>query len=691
MEIMDNKISIICKIKRAVVLSLLTAAVVFVLTACGKTDGANDEKYYKIYFGLNDAQTGTQLISKEEAADTIRALITDKEMGYTEYTAHGAYVEDGMLHENDALVYLMIFAKKEDVDALAAEVKETLHLKSVLVEESASAFSFVESDETNVTNVSDDLDVPDESAAPQDIVILYTNDVHCAVDDNIGYAGLAAYKKYMEEQTSYVTLVDCGDAIQGNAIGMVSEGGYPVEIMKQAGYDLAILGNHEFDYGMERLAELIEGSGVQYVDCNIRYSGKEENALEAVEPYHIVSYGDTDIGFIGVCTPENITDSTPANFMDESGQFVYDFYGGEDGNELYGKVQEAVDECLAKGADYIVVLSHLGDDEGSAPFRSLDLIENTKGIDAVLDGHSHSVIPCQVIKNKDGDETLLSSTGTELNNIGQLVITPGGMITASLISGYSEKDEEMERYIGKIQSRFEEDMNQVLAHSDTMLSISSEEGVRIVRSRETNIGDLCADAYRVVSGADIAFINGGGIRADLPAGDITYGDLVAVHPYGNALCMAKVSGQEILDALEMAYRFVLPQTSDNGNAVGENGGFLQVSGLTFTIDTSVESSVVLDENGMFVSCGDVRRVKEVKVLQKDRSYAPLAPDKTYTLASQNYLMKQGGDGLAMFMDNPLLIDEGMLDYQVLVTYVRDYLGGTVGSEYGSPQGRILVE
>lgn len=525
----------------------------------------------------------------------------------------------------------------------------------------------------------------------QDIVILYTNDVHCAVDDNIGYAGLAAYKKYVERQTSYVTLVDCGDAIQGNAVGLISEGGYPAEIMEQAEYDLAILGNHEFDYGMERLAELIQKSGVQYIDCNIRYSGGGKSALEALEPYHIVSYGDADIAFIGVRTPENLTDSTPAYFMDESGQFVYDFYGGGDGTALYEKVQETVDECLGKGADYVILLSHLGDDESSAPFRSIDVIENTRGVDVVLDGHSHSVIPSRIVENKDGVEVLLSSTGTELNNIGQLMITPGGMITASLISGYAEKDEEMEQYIGEIQSRFEADMSQVLAHSNTALSISSEDGIRIVRSRETNIGDLCADAYRIVSGADIAFANGGGIRADLLAGDITYEDLLAVYPYGNTLCVAKVNGQEILDALEMAYRIVLPQTSENGNAVGENGGFLQVSGLTFTIDTSVESSVVLDENGMFVSCGDTRRVKDVNVLQKDGSYASLASDKTYTLASHNYMIKQGGDGLVMFMDNELLIDEGMLDYQALVIYIRDYLGGTVGSEYESPQGRILVE
>lgn len=524
-----------------------------------------------------------------------------------------------------------------------------------------------------------------------DIVILYTNDVHCAVDGQTGYAGLADYQKKMEEKTPYVTLVDCGDAIQGDAIGMVSQGEYPVEIMNKTGYDFAVPGNHEFDYGMEQLAALIQNADATYLGCNIAYTGTADNALEAVEAYQIVSYGDTDVAFVGVCTPENITSSTPAYFMNEDREFVYDFYGGADGTRMYDKVQETVDTCREKGADYVIVLSHLGDDEDSAPFRSTDLIAHTQGVDVVLDGHSHSVIPCRMVQDKNGGEVLLSSTGTELANIGQLMITPDGNMMTGLIADYAGKDEEMSGYIAKLQGRFEDTMNRVTAHSDVPLSISSGDGVRLVRTRETGIGDFCADAYRAVSGADIAFVNGGGIRADLPEGDITYGDMVAVHPYGNTLCVAKVSGQEILDALEVSVRAVQPETSDGKNAVGENGGFLQVSGIKFTVDTSVASSVVLDDNEMFLSCGDTRRVRDVQVLQKDGSYAPLDADKEYTLASHNYLLKAGGDGYNMFMDNELLLDDGMADYQVLMNYIDGQLGGSIGAQYSEPQGRIVVE
>lgn len=524
----------------------------------------------------------------------------------------------------------------------------------------------------------------------EDIVILYTNDVHCAVDADIGYAGLAAYKDWVKEKTPYVALVDCGDALQGDAIGTVSQGEYLVDIMNQVGYDFAVLGNHEFDYGMEQLSTLLEKAEAQYLGCNIRYTGEGNSVVSSLKPYEIISYGDTDVAFVGVSTPESIVKSTPAYFMDESGEFVYDFYGGS-GEELYAQVQETVDECRKEGADYVVALAHLGDDEASAPFRSTDLIAGTSGIDAVLDGHSHSVLPCDVVENKDGDKVLLSSTGTGLANIGQLVITADGNLSAGLIGDFPDRDTETASFVKGIQSQYEAELEQVVTHTDVSLTTVSESGIRLIRSRETNLGDLCADAYRTIAGADIAFANGGGIRADMEAGDITYGDIIAVHPYGNTLCVAEATGQEILDALEMASRSTMAETDDGGDALGENGGFLQVSGLKYTVDTSIPSTVEVDEAGMFISCGENRRVKDVQVMQKDGSYAPIDPDKTYTLASHNYLIKQGGDGLNMFMDNTLTMNEGMLDYQVLITYITDHLGGTVGSDYAQPQGRITVK
>lgn len=521
-----------------------------------------------------------------------------------------------------------------------------------------------------------------------DIIVLFTNDVHCGIDEDIGYAGLAAYKKSAEAKTPYTVLVDCGDSVQGDIIGTVSRGEYPAKIMDKVGYDLAVLGNHEFDYGMERLAELMEQSGAEYLACNIGYLGEGKNAIDSIKSYSIKEFGKTKVAFIGICTPETVTTSTPSTFMNENGEFVYDFYSSKDGSGLYDKVQQTVDECKENGADYVIALAHLGTDKSFSPFCSIDVAENTTGIDVILDGHSHSVIPCQVVRNKNGNDVLISSTGTKLNNIGQLVITPSGNIMAGLISDYQFEDNDVSAYIQEIKSLFETDMERAAAKSEIDLPIS-ENGIRIVRSRETGIGNLCADAFRVASGADIALINGGGIRADLHSGEIKYGDIISVMPYGNSLCCVKASGQEILDALEAASRDVKPEISDGESAVGENGGFLQVSGLKYTIDTSIPSTVELDENGMFISVDGKRRVKDVLVLVNGE-YTPIVPDNIYTVASHNYLIKEGGDGLNMFTNNELVIDEGMIDSQVLITYINEQLSGIIPMKYGAPQGRITI-
>lgn len=527
------------------------------------------------------------------------------------------------------------------------------------------------------------------SREQKDIVILYTNDVHCGIEENIGYAGLVSYKESVQESTPYVTLVDCGDAVQGEFIGLTSEGSYIVDIMNEAGYDFAVLGNHEFDYGMERLGQLIKLSDAKYLGCNIQYTGQNENKLQDIKPYDIVKYGKTKVAFIGVTTPESTSSSTPTYFM-EDGEYVYGFCSGDNGNALYECVQNYVDECRQQGADYVIVLAHLGDGEEYAPYSSNDLIKATEGIDVVLDGHAHSVIAAQIEKNRNGEEVLLSSTGTKFANIGRLTITADGKISTELISDYTEKDERIQTYIDVIQATYEEDLKEVVANSEVVLSGFSGEGIRLVRNRETTIGNFCADAYRYVAKSDIALVNGGGIRADLPIGDITYEDLFEVHPFGNTLCMVEATGQEILDCLEMCYRMVLPDVSDGENAIGEDGGFQQVSGIKFWVDTSIESSVVVDENELFVSVDGERRVKDVLVLNDNGEYEPLDVNAVYTVASHNYLLKESGSGCPMFTDNVFLIDEGMLDYQVLITYMQEGLNGKIDTRYEKTEGRIQV-
>lgn len=525
----------------------------------------------------------------------------------------------------------------------------------------------------------------------EDIILLFTNDVHCGIDEDIGYAGLAAYVEATREKTPYVTLIDCGDAIQGDVIGTVSDGEYIVDIMNELGYDLAILGNHEFDYGMEQLAYLLDKAEARYLGANIVYTGEGESVLPALEPYAILSYGDTDVAFVGLTTPWSTSSSTPTFFMDEEGNFVYDFTAGEDGQELYDLTQQCVNQCREQGAEYVILLAHLGDTEESGPYSSIEVIQNTTGVDAVLDGHAHSVLPCEIVQDAEGKDVLLVSTGTKLSNIGQVVITASGNITAGLISGYDQKDPETEAYVASVQALYEETVNQVVAHSDVALSISDGAGVRMVRNRETAIGNFCADAYRTATGADIAVVNGGGIRADLPAGDITYADIIAVHPFGNTLCMVEATGQEILDCLEIGCMHTESEYAADGQALGEDGTFFSVSGMRYTVDTSIPTSVELDDNGMFVAVTGERRVTDVEVLDADTGeYVPLDPEETYTFACHNYLLKEGGGGCNMFADNTFLIDEAMLDYEVLINYLTETLGGEL-SGYAATEGRITVK
>ena len=504
--------------------------------------------------------------------------------------------------------------------------------------------------------------------------IVYTNDVHCGVDDNLGYAGVKSVVTTLEGLGYDVFLVDCGDAIQGGPIGTFSDGEFIIDIMNYVGYDLATIGNHEFDYGMDRFMELVELADFPYISCNFATLDGES----VLGDYYMAQLGGYNIAFIGVSTPETFTKSTPTYFEDEEGNIIYSFYEGENGQLLYNRVQLVVDSARAEGADVVIAMCHLGIDEVSMPYTSADLITNTTGIDVVLDAHSHTVEAGSVVLNKDGEEVLWTSTGTKLANIGVLIIDEEGTIQSGLIDTLEEKDADVAAFIDEINSSLEEVLSQVVAHTDVDLVVNDPEtGVRLIRSTGTNLGDLCADAYRTITGADIAFVNGGGVRADIAAGDITYGQLLSVFPFGNALCVKEVDGQTILDALEHGAR-ALP---------GELGGFLQVSGLTYTIDLNVDSTVVANDQNFFLGVTGDRRVKDVMV-----NGEPLDPEKVYTVASTDYILSNKGDGYIMFVDYPEVSTYAMLDNQVLVVYVEECLSGSVGEEYSDPygEGRVTI-
>jgi len=522
------------------------------------------------------------------------------------------------------------------------------------------------------------------------IVILHVNDAHCGInadDETFGYADIAAYEAKLKAEGYTTLLVDAGDYVQGDVIGTLSDGEYIIDIMNELDFDVATLGNHEFDYGMEQFKDLTEKAEFEIVSSNFIDLKTNKPVFDG---WTMVEADGVKFGFVGITTPETVVKSDPSNFKNEDGEFIYSFCAGENGEELYSNVQASVDAAEAAGADMIVALGHLGIDEQSSPWTSREVIKNTNGIDLFIDGHSHSLIESEIVTDEKGDKVVLTSTGTKLQSIGTVTVADG-KITSELVEKEDYKvsedasSEESKAYrkasefISAIEEQYEKLVNTVVAKTDVDLTTMNPQNPeeRIIRSRETNLGDLCADAYRTLMGADIAFVNGGGIRANIDSGDITYGEIIAVHPYGNSLCLVEATGQEILDALELG-------ACSNPD---ESGGFLQVSGLTYEIHSYISSSVVLTDNKEFVKVDGEYRVKNVLVNGKQLDLA-----KTYTLASHNYMLKSGGDGFTMFKDNKLLKDEVLIDNQVLINYIVDELGGSVGETYKNPlgDGRITI-
>ncbi len=520
----------------------------------------------------------------------------------------------------------------------------------------------------------------------KDVVVLFTSDVHCGIDQGWGYTGLAAIRDGLSAK-NHVLLVDDGDAIQGETIGTLTNGSAIIDLMNTIGYEIAIPGNHEFDYGMANFLELTEKANFTYISANFTY--KDELVFA---PYIIKEFDGVKIAFVGITTPNTLTSSTPVYFQDENGEFVYGFSQDETGEKLYQCVQNAVDAARAEGAAYVVVMGHMGNEASCSPWMSTEVIEHTTGIDAFLDGHAHETMPCNEMKNAEGKTVLRAACGTKLSSVGYLRIAVDGTISTGLYTWTAdEAAPELLGLTGTVADAVNEQTakldeirktvvatTQVPLYVNDPVAVDSEgKGIRIIRNAETNLGDLCADAYRNLSGADIAFVNGGGIRKQIEAGDITLDDIYSVHPFGNTMCIIRVTGQQVLDALEWGAR----------NVPGENGGFLQVSGLTYEIHTGIESSAQKDENGMFAGVTGEYRVKNVMV-----GGEALDLEKTYTLASHNYMLLNQGDGYAMFAGAEVLGEDLMIDNQVLITYITTTLNGVVGEEYSNPygDGRIVA-
>lgn len=557
-----------------------------------------------------------------------------------------------------------------------------------------------------------------ETQPSEDIAILYTNDVHTYIDGPLSYDVIAAVKAELQKQYKYVLLVDAGDHVQGTAYGSMDKGETVIKLMNAAGYDLATLGNHEFDYGMEGCQQIQQWAEFPYVSCNFYEEADGVRGENVLPAYQMFELGQEKLAIVGITTPESFTKSTPAYFQDENGNYIYGISGGEDGSALYADVQAAIDQAVADGATKVIALGHLGDDKASQPWTSEETIANVSGLTAFIDGHSHSTVEGKEVTDKDGNSVMLSQTGQYFDRIGLMVISAEtGEVSTDFIEyeeiletvmgedGNPVKDEdgnEITEVVGyKLVSdlytgaewcsdasvasikenwmaKIDEQLGTVIGSTALTFDNYASDGTRLVRSQETNTGDFAADALYYLFDSmdmdvDVAIMNGGGVRNTAITGDISYQTCKSIHTFGNVACLQTITGQQLLDALEWGAR-----TAGTGE---ECGGFLQVSGITYKIDTEWPDSTQKDDKGVWIGAPTGGyRVHDVKVYNKETgAWDDLDLTAKYNLAGYNYTLRDLGDGFSMFDGAVNVLDYVMEDYMVLANYVQAFEGGVVAA------------
>ena len=527
------------------------------------------------------------------------------------------------------------------------------------------------------------------SDSSDDIIILHLNDVHCGVNDNIGYDGFVLYRDELYKKYPNIISVDVGDHIQGGTLGSISEGSAIINIMNKVGFDVAILGNHEFDYGIDQLSKLGENITSKYISSNFCY---KKNKTSIFNPYKIIEKGGKKIAFIGVLTPLTFSKTYLSTLRDSNGEAIYDFLTGNNVQELYDRVQENVNKVRKEeGADYVILLTHIGME--LEQYTSDELLSKIENVDAVLDGHTHLIynITKKDINNKN---IHISQTGTKLQSIGKLIIKNDGTIISEIIQDIPEPSDksnaikltrggkeiwvnkDMNNFINSIFNIYEDELNILYGSSEYDLVIrpegTTDSHFIYCRYQECTVGNLLADAFKSAGKSDAAIVNGGGVRSSINKGDLTRSQIMAVAPFFNNLIVKMLPGQCILDALEFGV----------SKHPTSSGGFPQVSGISYDIDTSLNSKVETDSQGLFLKITGKRKVTNVKINGEE-----IDPNKNYSISMSDFI-GNGGDGYTM-MAKYEVFKEGLLtDTDAIAYYIKNDLKGIIPAEYKNFQGRI---
>ena len=509
------------------------------------------------------------------------------------------------------------------------------------------------------------LAVDAEDSLEGKVVILHSNDVHGAIE---GYAKIAALRDQYKAAGAEVILADAGDYCQGTTYVSLSKGANAIEMMNTAGYDISTLGNHEFDFGYENLMTILEKAEFKVVCGDVFKDGKS-----ILDGWTIIEKKGVKIGFVGLETPETYTKVNPGLIQGVS------FPQKE---ELYACAQTLVNEVKAAGADIVVGLFHLGIDEESVGNRSMDVYANVQGLDIILDGHSHTVM------TEGANKEPIQSTGTKFANVGVVVIDPASKKIESncLVAADDITVPEDNAVLAKakeIEKKVDDEYGAVFAKSE--VELNGDKAPNGNRDSETNLGDLITDAmvWSVLKDTDlkvdddhvVGITNGGGIRAWIHKGDVTMKDINTVLPFGNTVAVIYVTGAELLEALE-ASCYMTP---------GAVGGFPQVSGLDFTINTDKE----FDQGEQYPDSTYYAPKSIQRVTIDSVNGLDFDAKATYAVVTNNFTAA-GGDTYYAFKAASDQFDTSIPMDEALMNYIDEVLGGVIGEEYANPQLRILI-
>ena len=506
-----------------------------------------------------------------------------------------------------------------------------------------------------------------ENAKDTKFVILHTNDVHGYMEDSdscLGMTAVAQLKKDYEKQGYDVLLMDAGDMLQGNIFAGYSQGKSVVSVMNAAGYDVAALGNHDFDYGSDVLEERISEMNFPALAANITVDATGEPFAQENEVV-ILSDG-TKLGVFGVDTPSTETNSTPKNTAGLS------FASGE---ELYAVAQAQIDDLKNQGCSLIVCLGHLGEKNAVSEINAEKVVENTRGLSILIDGHDHEK-ENQIVKDLEGNDILIVEAGSYLKCIGILTYEDGKFTDSLVEAGtYTGKDPEVTKTVAGISAEIEAALGETVAFTKWELDCDAMD-------KESNLGDLVADSIywqvkQTGAAPDAAIVNGGALRSSIHAGEIRMLDIMDAFPFNNQLCTVKVTGAELLEALEAATQ-ITPKSP-----------LPQVSQIQYTLNTSVpyQKGEQYPDSMYYAPAAPGTRVTITEVGGK-----PFDPEATYTIATIDFIAS-GGDSFYVFAKAGAAtkVYVGYLDNEGLVNYLKTELGGTIPEIYAKPQGRIVVK